>query len=538
MKKIVAFILLLNQFTAWSQIIIDGQFADWDFINHIDDSIGDQQYFDLIRTHVHSDQDYIYFSIEGETFWQLNSEYSILLHMDIDANSNTGLPISDIGADLTWSFAGRNGTWNGQTVYHDQIGLFTAPTVTSNRFEIAFRRSTLSPSDTIRFIWQSMNGTDDQLPDQGHISHVLQNNNYPYTPIDIQKSSPTHLRVMTYNVEHDGLMHGIFGPRITQIIEAINPDIITFNELWDTPASTVKSILDTLLPQAGGWFTAKLFSGNVTASRYPISWNESINPEDRMLISNIQLGAPWSSPIFIANLHLKCCDDDERRQDQVDDFVHFYRDLKDSASGILWGTPFIVMGDMNFVGDYRQLRTILQGDVVQESIYGPDEAPDWDGTPIKACMPHLNDSRDIYTWPGTGSSYYPGKLDYIFYSDYSLQLEKSFVYHTDPAPLASDHLPVVADFSINPNLSSIELEQNPKFRIAALHGQNSIKLTSLSEPLHEVEVYSNSGKRIFTNQHLPGAMEVVIPTSTSTPVLYLFIINQKHTFKSMVVDKK
>ena len=154
MKKIVAFILLLNQFTAWSQIIIDGQFADWDFINHIDDSIGDQQYFDLIRTQVHSDQDYIYFSIEGETFWQLNSEYSILLHMDVDANSNTGLPISDIGAELTWSFAGRSGTWNGQTVYHDQIGLFTAPTVTSNRFEIAFRRSTLSPSDTIRFSWQ------------------------------------------------------------------------------------------------------------------------------------------------------------------------------------------------------------------------------------------------------------------------------------------------------------------------------------------------------------------------------------------------
>ena len=198
------------------------------------------------------------------------------------------------------------------------------------------------------------------------------------------------------------------------------------------------------------------------------------------------------------------------------------------------------MGDMNFVGDYRQLRTILQGDVVQESIYGPDEAPDWDGTPIKACIPHLNDSRHIYTWPGTGSSYYPGKLDYIFYSDYSLQLEKSFVYHTDPAPLASDHLPVVADFSINPNLGSIELEQNPKFRIAAIPGQKAIKLTSLSEAIYEVEVYSNSGKRIFTNQHLPGAMEVIIPASTSTSasVLYLFIINQKHTIKSMIVDKK
>lgn len=525
MRHLLMFLAWISWIHLSGQVLVDGDFTEWDTVPIYTDPVGDHQYFDLINTQVHSDAEHLYFTIEAERDWQLNSDYSLLLYLDTDANSSTGTPTAGMGADLIWSFAGRNGQWNGQTVYHDQIGLYTAPTVTSNRFEIALERMTLGLQDSVRFIWKSMNGTDDILPNQGFISHVLQNDSFPYTPIDISRN-PQHLRVMTYNIEHDGLVDPVFGPRIRSIIQTIDPDVITFNELWNTSAFSVKSILDTLLPQANGWYAAKLFEGNVTASRYPISHNETINNQDRMLISQIDLPAPYNTPLLVANLHLKCCDDDERRQDQVDDFVSFYRALKDSSFNIPWGAPFLVMGDMNLVGDRAQLQTLLTGDVIQETTYGPDQAPDWDGSAIRACMPLLNDHRHIYTWPGTGSSYYPGKLDYIFYSDYSLILEKSFVYSTFPSLAASDHLPVIADFSLNPTVGMSEINRPSTYRIYGDANTGILHIYSETEtPIHSILMFNSTGEQILQSSRWDKSNSWTLAIHPIPPGVYTLRIN-------------
>jgi hypothetical protein len=68
----------------------------------------------------------------------------------------------------------------------------------------------------------------------------------------------------------------------------------------------------------------------------------------------------------------------------------------------------------------------------------------------------------VATWRDASSSYAPGKLDYIVYSDSVLKLESAFILATEELPPdvlaryglragdtleASDHLPVVADFT-------------------------------------------------------------------------------------------
>ena len=56
---------------------------------------------------------------------------------------------------------------------------------------------------------------------------------------------------------------------------------------------------------------------------------------------------------MVFNSHLSCCDNNEERQKQVDQFSAEWRDWKINGSGpfeIDFGTPFVHVGDFNFVG--------------------------------------------------------------------------------------------------------------------------------------------------------------------------------------------
>ncbi|HEX9797305.1 MAG TPA: endonuclease/exonuclease/phosphatase family protein [Anaerolineales bacterium] len=152
--------------------------------------------------------------------------------------------------------------------------------------------------------------------------------------------------------------------------------------------------------------------------------------------------------------------------------------LRDSASGqggsdLAVGTPYLVLGDFNIydTDPARQRITLLQGDIHDEGGYGPDWSPDWDGTALTDALPTHNDlGDDRYTWRADASPLNPGVLDRIFYTDSVLQVENAFVFNTalmteaalarhslqwdDVMLVASagyfDHLPIVADFSLQP----------------------------------------------------------------------------------------
>ena len=126
------------------------------------------------------------------------------------------------------------------------------------------------------------------------------------------------------------------------------------------------------------------------------------------------------------------------------------------------GTPIVVAGDMNLVGGSSQVLTLTDGLVHDEATFGPSHAADWDGTPLGDAWPRVNGLGDAFTWRDARSSYSPGKLDYIVYSDSVLELVRAFSLETtgltgydlaryglraDDTLEASDHLPVVADFT-------------------------------------------------------------------------------------------
>jgi endonuclease/exonuclease/phosphatase family metal-dependent hydrolase len=119
---------------------------------------------------------------------------------------------------------------------------------------------------------------------------------------------------------------------------------------------------------------------------------------------------------------------------------------------------------MNLVGRASQVRTLLAGEIADEESFGPSHSADWDASPLADAEPRHAGGRDTFTWRDASSSFAPGRLDYIVFSDSVARLGNSFVLATeelDDATLdrydlrrddtleASDHLPVVADLRID-----------------------------------------------------------------------------------------
>ncbi|MBT7945114.1 MAG: T9SS type A sorting domain-containing protein, partial [Candidatus Marinimicrobia bacterium] len=168
--------------------------------------------------------------------------------------------------------------------------------------------------------------------------------------------------------------------------------------------------------------------------------------------------------------HLSCCGNNEGRQQQVDEFASVWRNWITSGNGpfeLEDETPFVHVGDFNFVGYRQQVETIRIGDIENVEDYGNDFLPDWDSTNIVDLFSRHTHKRMGYTWRSDGSSYNPGKLDYVFYSDATIDTGKHFIVNTlamdstslsdyglewDDTQEASDHLPRIFDISLDPNV--------------------------------------------------------------------------------------
>lgn len=166
--------------------------------------------------------------------------------------------------------------------------------------------------------------------------------------------------------------------------------------------------------------------------------------------------------LFI-NSHLSCCGNDASRQDQVDEMMAW---MINNEGNLNINTPIVYAGDLNLVGYAQQLETLLNGDIVQTQTFGPGGLPDWDGTPWSDALPRQTHQPFTYTWRDDGDGNFPpGRLDLVLYSDAVIVKEHAFVLETESTPedvlaplgliqddthTASDHLPVVMDFTIVP----------------------------------------------------------------------------------------
>jgi exonuclease III len=475
--------ILLSQ----RQIILDEDYSDWSQpVLSFNDASGDgnSSGIDITDLKISNDQNYLflYFDIKKEI--NIQASNNLTLFIDIDNNVNTGLLKNGIGADLVYKLGSRTGTFytptSTTTIWHSNINLVTAPTVTSSKFELGLLRkfqygnNTTNMSNTIKVILSDESTNGDRAPDTGGITYAFNNNiKFEPVPFAFQKQKPEYLRFMSYNVLKDNLFKSTTQAAYNRIFKATKPDIIGFCEIYDNSSQVTANLIEGFLPSTGTqkWFHSEVNPDIRVVSRYPIIDKKSINGNGAFLI---EIGN--ENLVFIV-AHLPCCENETGRQQEVDNIMAFIRTVRFGTSSfqVKQNTPIVIVGDMNLVGLRSQQQTFLTGDIFYNNIYGPDFDPDWDDSFLDDSKPITTNLPTTYTWNSLGGSYSAGRLDYVIYTGSVMSLKNSFALwpaalnanelsssglQASDVEITSDHLPVICDFKLASTTSSSDLSSN------------------------------------------------------------------------------
>ncbi len=466
--RYIILLLLLGCISLKGQIAIDGLFSDWDEVATKIEEIDNFPGLDILSLSVTNDDKNLYIKIETKDAFDLQDDEFISVFIDADNNANTGFFANGLGSEIAYYFGNKNSyinypnsTFNGN---HSDLGLVALPTVTSNIFEFAIKRSlttfqgTMTMDNTISIAVDNGNGGDD-IPNQlGGMEYAMQSLPTFESEYNLSKSNPSFSRIMSWNIFFDAFLDTEREAEAKAIITSLNPDIIVFQELYDTPLSDIADFLNGSLPNEDGssWQYKKAGSDVAVFTRDYLEAFESIDGNGVFLLYDAD-----DNPMIIYNLHLPCCDNDVSRQQEID---HILSVLRDKNTGFIYedDTPIVITGDFNMVGLAQNIASFLNGDIVNEEQYGMDFNPDWDGSTLEDANPYMTGYPSNYTWSNDGSSYNPGKLDWMFYSGSVMDKQNAFVFNTeflsqselntlnlasDATSIVSDHLPIVVDFS-------------------------------------------------------------------------------------------
>ena len=523
--RFITLLFYLTCLRAAHPIVIDGLFDDWQEVPiTIIDSEGDYNYDDWAELKITNDDDFIFFKIS------LHSENTLLqnwnnffLYIDADRDSLTGHPYRGLGVELAWHFGNRTGQYFEQDgiidLWQNDITLRQAPTVTSTEFEIAIARGSfvLSDPDSIAVIFSSFFDTGDYMPDSwGGIVYQLDTTVVGSAePILLEK---TGTRLISYNTLNTGILEPDRQAKFQRILQALNPDIIALQE--HSEWNEIGDIISSWFPE-DTWYQGYTFRDLVVLSKYPIINQANLISSERTMCALLQTDDPVNPNLLILNSHFSCCDNDDDRQEQVDELVQVLREWRLNDNGpfeLPEGTPMFHVGDFNFVGYREQIETVSVGDIQDEATYGIDHPLDWDGTAITDLFSRHTHKRMAYTWRSDGSSFNPGKLDYVLYTDSNLSILNHFVLNTlampdsvlneweleaDDTNEASDHLPRIVDFMVT-NLGIVGEPDLPQQYILShpypnpFNPQVMIPITLAREAHIQLRIYDIQGRLVIS----------------------------------------
>ena len=458
----------------FGQIAVDGIYEDWKSADLIVSEKGDHSGLDITDVWVSNDADHLYIRIDTDREFDIQDSENITIYIDADDNSATGYRANGLGSEISFYFGNRQGFLNYESDFvqtnHAGLGLIALPTITSSSFEIVLKRrpssnlGTIEMKDTIKISIEN-DFTGDEVPNQqGGMTYIMKEQSGFTSDFSLTKISDSHTRVMTYNVLRDGFQEQSQKAHLEAVITAMNPDVIAFQEVYNTSLASIQSFLNAALPIASGksWEYAKEGPDVVVFTKGIMEAHDDIDGNGVFLLND----ESGEHPLIIYNVHFPCCDNDSNRQFEIDRIMSVVRD-KENASEINFsyqdGTPFIITGDFNMVGKSQNYTTIIEGDIENESFFGADFGPDWDGSNLEDANPYVTGYPSNYTWRNDNSSYNPGKLDFIIYSGSVMKKENGFVLETElltqtelsrlglnssSTSRASDHLPVVVDFTL------------------------------------------------------------------------------------------
>ncbi len=468
-------------------IVIDGFFEDWESVKeaHIDtgDDGGQAVGVDFGTIKLTHDERYLYIMMEVGVEVLLNNGQYLKLFLDTDNDPQTGAQVEGIGAELEWTFGQREVvlyTAEGRQTPKrpGETGVHAMPTVSSERFEVAIprdltfnERPLLPEGSQVSIVlrdntWNAQRQVDgDRAPnvDQALVYALGEGGQAPLPGLDLGRKDPQAIRIVSWNVLRDGIYQQDRQERFGRVLQAINPDIINFQELYNPEG--VLALVQRWLPEHQ--WDIESHGDRTTLSRLPIvrGWPESYEPiHRRFTVVPIQVSDDQRMIIF--NAHMSFGDNDTGRQDEADSFAAYMLELIIPGGRVdaPRKTPMVLLGDLNLVGQRQQLDTLLYGDIVNERRYGPPRPLDWDGTPLRDLAPRQTHRPLSHTWRSSTSSYWPGRLDYIIYTDSVMTASHSFILDTETLAdddlqrhnlrsgdtrIASDHLPLVVDFVLH-----------------------------------------------------------------------------------------
>ncbi len=456
------------------RIVVDGLFTDWSDRSRVHEvSAPDPEDRSALieAVWIHSDRDRLSLRARLSRQVLLQGNSRLVLHIDTDGDPGTGLPVDGLGADFSWHFSEREGRLRVMGVpvrlIQSDVELRQAPVISADEFEISVARrvsvvgAPFLPTPRIALTLRE-ESEGQVIGSTGPLEVDLDPQAPPPPPpVRVPEKDPDQFRTLTYNVLYDGNFERPLPFR--RILGALEPDVLCLQEIYRHSVDESLAWIRHILPNTT-WHAAG-FGQGVILSRFPVlEWGP---------IGTRRRGA-WAildtpdGKLAVVNPHAPCCQDDAGRQDEFDALTAWIRDSR--ASGLLDPrTPVIVAGDMNLVGDAQQLTTLLEGAIVDTATHGPAAPPDGDGTPFVDVAPYHLSGTETYTWRSDLGEFAPGKLDYILYTDSVLGLGRSFVLWTpdldetalreaglevEDTRVASDHLPVVADFYFRAATSS------------------------------------------------------------------------------------
>lgn len=229
------------------------------------------------------------------------------------------------------------------------------------------------------------------------------------------------MRVVTYNVHKCcGLDRRTTVARIAEVLREIEPDIAALQEVMEHQAEEIARALGMGFAMGENRKHLGYVYGNAVLSRFPIraSRNYDLSVAGREARGCLRADVKWgnSTALHVFNVHLGTSFRERRVQGRR--LV-----AADLLSDISLERPRVVLGDFNewTVGiATRLLRSHMESANIRT---------------------HLHRSR---TYPGVLPLLH---LDHIYY-DPQLKLERLMLWRTRKALLASDHLPLAADFSV------------------------------------------------------------------------------------------
>lgn len=487
-SMLLVWIMAGAAFSQGHRIWVDGDVSDWQIVKPLyTDPINDQVSgtLDFHRLWVTHDEKFLFLRIEVGAEINMQDQNSLVMYLDTDDDATTGKSIYGLGAELEWRFGERAGRFysgkNQIDITHSKVGIVTAPTVSASDFEIALSRQAqpvagtpLFAANRIRIAFEDRGPGKDRLPDtDADVSFDFTSTDSleKLPPLSPGRQHPEHLRFLSYNVLRDRLFDGQALAYYQRILRAIQPDVIGFQEIYTHDARQTVELMEKILPLADNrrWHGAKVGRDLVVISKFPIVQSYQI-PGSNLTRANaaflLDLRPAWSSQLLFVNAHPPCCSDNSGRQYEIDAIMAFIRNAQTGAGEqqLPRRTPILIVGDMNLVGYAQQLHTLLSGEIKNQRQFGVSFRPDWDGTDLADLRPRQLQSPMFFTWYEASSSYSPGRLDFMIYSDSVLEPGNRFVLFTPDlnpdtlrkyqlqahdAILASDHLPVVGDFFLN-----------------------------------------------------------------------------------------